>query len=130
MAATGVSIATTFLVTAIAFAGLSLWGYTTKKDLSGWGTFLLMGLIGIIVASIINIFIGSSAIQFAVSVLGLLIFAGLTAYDTQRIKSTYIAYRMHGEAAVRSAVMDAIGLYLNFVNMFMFLLHLFGGGDE
>jgi len=119
-----------FFITAASFAGLSLFGYTTKKNLSGMGSFLVMGLIGLIIASIVNIFIASSMMQFVISVLGVLIFAGLTAYDTQRIKSTYIAYRMHGEAAVRSAVFDAMGLYLNFVNMFMFLLHLFGGGDD
>ena len=89
---TGFSIAQTFLVTAIAFAGLSLWGYTTKKDISGWGAFLIMGVIGLIVASIINIFLGSPAIIFAISVLGVLIFAGLTAYDTQSIKNDYIQH--------------------------------------
>lgn len=119
-----------FFITSAAFAGLSLFGYTTKKNLSGMGSFLVMGLIGLIIASIVNIFLGSNMLQFVISVLGVLIFAGLTAYDTQRIKSTYIAYRMHGDTAVRSAVMDAIGLYLNFVNMFMFLLHLFGGNDD
>lgn len=119
-----------FFVTAAAFAGLSLFGYTTKKNLSGMGSFLVMGLIGIVIAMVVNIFVQSTMMQFVISVLGVLIFAGLTAYDTQRIKSTYVAYRMQGEAAVRSAVFDAMGLYLNFVNMFMFLLHLFGGGDE
>ncbi len=128
---TGISIATTFFTTAIAFAGLSLWGYTTKKDLSGWGTFLLMGLIGIIVASVINIWIGSSAIQFAVSVLGLLIFAGLTAYDTQRIKNDYIQMAQHGatEWLAKSAIMGALSLYLNFLNMFMFLLQFMGSQE-
>ena len=94
------SIIQTFLVTAIAFAGLSLWGYTTKKDISGWGSFLIMGVIGILVASIINIFLGSPAIAFAVSILGVLIFAGLTAYDTQNIKNTYIAHAHHGSGLV------------------------------
>ena len=89
---TGISIAQTFLVTAIAFAGLSLYGYTTKKDISGWGAFLIMGLIGLIVASIVNIFLGSPALHFAISVIGVLIFAGLTAYDTQRIKTDYIQH--------------------------------------
>ncbi len=119
-----------FFITAAAFAGLSLFGYTTKKNLSGMGSFLVMGLIGLVIAMVVNIFLQSSMMQFVISVLGVLIFAGLTAYDTQRIKSTYIAYRMQGDMAVRSAVMDAVGLYLNFVNMFMFLLHLFGGGDD
>ncbi|WP_416899874.1 MAG: Bax inhibitor-1 family protein [Minwuia sp.] len=119
-----------FFITAAAFAGLSLYGYTTKRNLSGMGSFLVMGLIGLIIASIVNIFLVSSMMQFVISVLGVLIFAGLTAFDTQRIKSTYIAYRMEGDIATRSAVMDAMGLYLNFVNMFMFMLHLFGGGDD
>jgi FtsH-binding integral membrane protein len=119
-----------FFITAAAFAGLSLFGYTTKKNLSGMGSFMVMGLIGLVIAMVVNIFLQSSMMQFVISVLGVLIFAGLTAYDTQRIKSTYIAYRMQGDMAVRSAVMDAVGLYLNFVNMFMFLLHLFGGGDD
>ncbi|MEM9307162.1 MAG: Bax inhibitor-1/YccA family protein, partial [Pseudomonadota bacterium] len=91
VAFTGMSIAQVFLVTSIAFAGLSLWGYTTKKDISSWGSFLIMGVIGLIVASIVNLFLGSPAIMFAVSVLGVLIFAGLTAYDTQNIKNTYLA---------------------------------------
>ena len=125
---TGTSIAQTFLITAIAFAGLSLWGYTTKKDISGWGSFLFMGLIGIIVASLVNIFLASSAVQFAVSVLGVLIFAGLTAYDTQNIKNTYLQMRAaEGEAYLgKAAIMGALSLYLNFINMFMMLLSLFG----
>ncbi len=94
---TGVSIATTFFVTAIAFASLSLYGYTTKRDLSGMGTFLMMGLIGLIVASIINIFLASGAMQFAISVIGVLIFAGLTAYDTQSIKAEYVAHASQGD---------------------------------
>ena len=127
---TGVSIVQTFLVTAIAFAGLSLWGYTTKKDLSGWGTFLLMGLIGLIVASIVNIFIASSAMQFAISVIGVLIFAGLTAYDTQNIKNTYL--QMQGSGADflgKSAIMGALKLYLDFLNLFMFLLSFMGNRE-
>ncbi|PZQ52333.1 MAG: BAX inhibitor (BI)-1/YccA family protein [Rhodovulum sulfidophilum] len=125
---TGMSIAQTFFVTAIAFAGLSLYGYTTKKDLSGMGTFLMMGLIGLIVASIVNIFLASSALQFAVSVIGVLVFAGLTAYDTQNIKSTYLQMRAaEGEAYLgKAAIMGALSLYLNFINMFMMLLQLFG----
>ena len=128
---TGISIAQTFLVTAIAFAGLSLWGYTTKKDISGWGSFLIMGVIGLIVASIINIFLVSPAIYFAVSIIGLLIFAGLTAYDTQRLKTEYIAHATHGdeEWLDKSATMGAVGLYINFINMFQFLLAFLGSQE-
>jgi len=128
---TGISIAQVFLVTSIAFGALSLWGYTTKKDISGWGSFLFMGLIGIIVASVINIFIGSPAIMFAVSILGVLIFAGLTAYDTQRIKTDYIAHAQHGDSEwlSKSAIMGALSLYLNFINMFLMLLSLFGSRE-
>jgi uncharacterized protein len=128
---TGISIAQTFLVTSIAFASLSLYGYTTKRDLSGFGTFLMMGLVGLIVASIINIFVASSALAFAVSVIGLLIFAGLTAYDTQRIKTDYIAHAQHGdqEWLGKSAVMGALNLYMNFINIFMFLLQFLGNRE-
>ncbi len=131
VAFTGFSIAQIFLVTSIAFAGLSLWGYTTKKDISGWGSFLIMGVIGLVVASIINIFLGSPAIMFAVSILGVLIFAGLTAYDTQNIKNTYLAHASHGDSEWlgKSAIMGALSLYLNFINMFMFLLQLFGNRE-
>jgi FtsH-binding integral membrane protein len=125
---TGMSIAQTFFVTAIAFTGLSLYGYTTRKDLSGWGTFLIMGVIGLIVAMVLNIFIASSALQFAVSVIGVLIFAGLTAYDTQRLKNEYLVMRgTDGEAYLgKAAIMGALSLYLNFINMFMFLLQFLG----
>ncbi len=128
---TGTSIAQTFLVTAIAFAGLSLYGHTTKKDLSGMGTFLMMGLIGLIVASIVNIFLASSALAFAISVIGVLIFAGLTAYDTQSIKNTYVAHAMHGdqEWLGKAAIMGALNLYLDFINMFMFLLQFLGNRE-
>ena len=125
---TSMSIAQVFFITAIAFAGLSLWGYTTKKDISGWGAFLIMGVIGLIVASIVNIFLGSPAIMFAVSVLGVLIFAGLTAYDTQRIKNEYVQYAAAGdqEWLGKAAIMGSLSLYLNFINMFIMLLSLFG----
>jgi hypothetical protein len=123
---TGTSIAQTFFATAAAFAGLSLWGYTTKRDLSGFGTFLIMGLVGILVAMLINIFLQSSAMAFAISVIGVLLFAGLTAYDTQRIKSMY-AYVAGTDFMGKSVIMGALSLYLDFVNMFMFLLQLFGG---
>ena len=128
---TDFSIAQIFLVTAIAFAGLSLWGYTTKKDISGWGSFLIMGLIGLIVASIVNIFLGSPAIMFAISIIGVLIFAGLTAYDTQDIKNEYLAHAHHGDSEWlgKSAIMGALRLYLDFINMFMFLLQLLGNRE-
>uniref|UniRef100_UPI003565600C Bax inhibitor-1/YccA family protein n=1 Tax=Actibacterium sp. TaxID=1872125 RepID=UPI003565600C len=124
MAFTGISIAQTFLVTAISFAGLSLWGYTTKKDISGWGSFLIMGVIGLLVASLVNIFLGSPAIHFAISVIGVLLFAALTAFDTQRIKTDYIshAHAMDQEWLAKSAIMGALSLYLDFINLFMFLL--------
>jgi FtsH-binding integral membrane protein len=125
---TGVSIAQTFLVTAVAFAGLSLYGYTTKKDLSGLGTFLMMGVIGLIVAMVINIFLQSPAMMFAISIIGVLIFAALTAYDTQAIKNEYVAHAAQGdqEWLQKSAIMGALRLYLDFINMFMFLLQFLG----
>jgi len=128
---TGASIIQVFLATSIAFAGLSLWGYTTKKDISGWGSFLIMGVIGLIVVSIINIWIGSPALTFAVSAIGVLIFAGLTAYDTQRIKTDYISHANHGDSEWmgKAAIMGALSLYLNFINMFMMLLSLFGNRE-
>ena len=128
---TSYSIVQTFLVTAIAFAGLSLWGYTTKKDISGWGSFLIMGVIGILIASIVNIFLGSPAVMFAISILGILIFAGLTAYDTQNIKNTYLAHAHQGdqEWLDKSAIHGALNLYLDFLNMFQFLL-MFMGNQE
>ena len=128
---TGFSIIQVFLITAIAFAGLSLWGYTTKKDISGWGSFLIMGVIGLIVASIVNIWLASPAIMFAVSILGVLIFAGLTAYDTQKIKTMYLQHAMHGDSEWlgKAAIMGALNLYLDFINMFMFLLQLFGNRE-
>lgn len=128
---TDISIAQTFLVTSISFAGLSLWGYTTKKDISGWGSFLIMGVIGLIVASIVNIFLGSPAIMFAIAVLGVLIFAGLTAHDTQKIKTDYIqhAQAMDREWLAKSAIMGALNLYLDFINLFMFLLHFLGNRE-
>jgi uncharacterized protein len=124
---TGMSIAQVFFITAIAFAGLSLWGYTTKRDISAWGSFLIMGVIGLIVASLVNLFLQSPAVMFAISVLGVLIFAGLTAYDTQNIKNTYLQLRASDEAFLgKAAIIGALQLYLDFINMFMFLLQLFG----
>lgn len=130
---TGISIAQTFFATAIAFLGLSLYGYTTKRDLSAMGSFLIMGVIGLVVASLLNIFIGSGALQFAISVLGILIFAGLTAYDTQRLKSEYVQMSNMGAGAQMmsaAAISGALSLYLNFLNMFMFLLSFMGQSRE
>ncbi|WP_305971186.1 MULTISPECIES: Bax inhibitor-1 family protein [unclassified Mameliella] len=122
------SIASTFLVTSIAFAGLSLWGYTTKKDISGWGAFLIMGVIGLIVAMIVNIFLQSPAMMYAISAIGLLIFAGLTAWHTQEIKNTYVAHAAHGDQEwLNKAAFDgALSLYISFLNMFQFLLMFMG----
>jgi uncharacterized protein len=125
---TGTSIAQTFFATAAAFAGLSLWGYTTKKDLSGLGTFLIMGLVGLIVASIINIFLQSGTMALVISFIGVLLFAGLTAYDTQRIKSMY-AYVAGTDMMGKTVIMGALSLYLDFVNMFQFLLSFMGNRD-
>ena len=131
---TSASITQTFLVTAIAFAGLSLYGYTTKRDLSPFGTFLMMGLMGLILASIVNIFLPSPspAVDFAVSAIGVLLFAGLTAWDTQKIKTMYIEHAQMGDAdwLGKSAIMGALTLYLDFINLFMFLLRLMGNSRE
>jgi uncharacterized protein len=120
------SIAQVFFITAAAFAGLSLVGYTTKKDLSGMGKFLMMGLIGLIIASIVQIFLKAPVLQFIINIVGVLIFAGLTAYDTQRLKEEY--YYLAGDvaAAGKASIMGALSLYLNFINMFQFLLNIFG----
>ncbi|MCU0801665.1 MAG: Bax inhibitor-1/YccA family protein [Rhodobacteraceae bacterium] len=128
---TGVSIATTFFATAIAFASLSLYGYTTKRDLSGMGTFLIMGVVGLIVASLINLWLQSSGLHFAITLIGLLVFAGLTAFDTQNIKNSYLmhAQAMDSEWLGKSAIMGALNLYLNFINMFMFLLQFLGNRE-
>jgi len=125
---TGASIALTFFVTAATFLAMSLWGYTTKRDLSGMGSFLMMGLFGIIIASLANLFFQSSALQFAVSIIGVLIFTGLTAYDTQRIKEEYAAHYDH-ESIGKLALMGALSLYLDFVNLFTFLLHFLGNRE-
>ena len=123
------SIVQTFFVTAAAFGGLSLYGYTTKRNLSGMGSFLVMGLIGLIIASVVNIFLASSALQFAISVIGVLIFAGLTAYDTQRLKVEYDMVAGNVAAMGKASLMGALSLYLNFINMFMFLLSFFGNRE-
>jgi FtsH-binding integral membrane protein len=125
------SIALTFFATAAAFASLSLWGYTTKKDLSGWGTFLLMGVVGLFVASILALFMapeGQATMQLVIGAVGVLIFAGLTAYDTQKIKSLY--FELQGtEFLGKAAIMGALSLYLDFINMFLMLLRLMGSRD-
>ncbi len=125
---TGESIARVFFITAGTFAGMSLFGYTTKKDLSGMGSFLFMGLIGVIIAMVVNIFLQSSALQFAVSVIGVLVFVGFTAYDTQNIKNEYSEYHDR-ETAGKLALSGALRLYLDFINLFIMLLHLFGNRD-
>lgn len=125
---TGTSIARVFFITSIAFGSLSLYGYTTKRNLSGFGTFLFMGLIGIVIASVVNMFLQSGMMQFIISVAGVLVFAGLTAYDTQRIRTEYVAGESHG-VATKKAVFGALSLYLNFINMFLMLLHLFGNRE-
>jgi len=122
---TGESIAVTFFSTAAAFAGLSLYGYTTKRDLTAMGTFLIMGLVGLIVAMVINLFLQSGTLNLVISFIGVLLFAGLTAYDTQKIKSMY-AYVAGTEMVGKSIVMAALTLYLDFVNMFQFLLSFLG----
>ncbi|API54114.1 Bax inhibitor-1/YccA family protein [Rhizobium leguminosarum] len=122
---TGQSVVQTFFVTAASFGALSLYGYTTKRNLSAMGSFLMMGLFGLIIASLVNIFLASSAVQFAISVLGVLIFAGLTAYDTQRIKELYLEADDVAVAG-RKAIMGALTLYLDFINLFMFLLQFMG----
>jgi len=128
MVYTGTSVAEVFFITAGTFAGTSLYGYTTGRNLTSWGSFFFMGLIGIILASVVNIFLHSSAIQFAISILGVFIFLGLTAYDTQRIKASYLQFggAYGAEMAGKRSVYDALQLYLNFINLFMFLLQLFG----
>ena len=125
---TGESIAVTFFATAGAFAGLSLYGYTTKKNLSGMGSFLIMGVIGLIIASVVNLFLQSSAMSFVISGLGVLIFAGLTAYDTQRLKMQYEQLR-GTEFMGKAVIMGALSLYLDFINMFMFLLNFLGNRE-
>ncbi len=124
---TGASIARVFFITAGTFAAMSLYGYTTKRDLSQFGSFLMMGLIGIIIASIVNIFVGSTALQFAISVIGVIVFTGLTAWDTQSIKEQYYELQYaDGETAGKTAIMGALRLYLDFINLFMMLLQLLG----
>lgn len=122
------SIARVFFITTIMFGSLSLWGYTTKKALSGMGSFLFMGVIGLIVAMVVNMFLQSAAMEFAISLIGVGIFAGLTAYDTQKIKQIYYQVEGDGETTKKASIMGALRLYLDFLNMFLFMLRLFGGG--
>lgn len=126
---TGTSIARTFFITAAMFGATSLYGYTTKRDLSQFGSFLIMGLIGVIIASLVNLFIGSSLLQFAVSVIGVLVFVGLTAWDTQNIKEQY-SENFAAESQQKLAIFGAFSLYLNFINMFQLLLSLTGQREE
>jgi len=126
---TGTSIARVFFITAATYGAMSLYGYTTKTDLSGFGSFLLMGLIGIVIASLVNLFIGSNTLQFVISIIGVIVFVGLTAYDTQRIKEMYLESDTV-EIADKKAVLGALALYLDFINLFMLLLQLFGQRRE
>ena len=122
---TGTSIAQTFFAVTASFLALSLYGYTTKKDLSGFGTFLIMGVVGLLVAMLVNMFVQSAAFSFAISAIGVLLFAGLTAYDTQKLKSMY-AYVAGSDMMGKSVVMGALTLYLDFINMFQFMLAFMG----
>jgi len=126
---TAMSIAQVFFITAATFASASLYGYTTKKDLSGLGSFLLIGLIGIIIAMVVNIFLQSSALEFAVSVIGVLIFTGLTAYDTQHAKTTFLSGALNTEELAKFAISTSLSLYLNFINLFQMLLNLLGNRE-
>jgi len=132
---TGQSIAQTFFITAASFGALSLWGYTTKRDISGWGSFLIMGVFGLILASLVNIGYAAysghaiEGMRFVISILGVLIFAGLTAYDTQQIKDNYTAVAHNGELMAKFAIMGALNLYLDFINMFQYMLSLIGNRD-
>jgi FtsH-binding integral membrane protein len=127
---THTSIVRVFFITAASFGALSLWGYTTQRDLTGMGSFLLMGLFGVLLAGLVNLFMHSSALQFAISVIGVGVFAGLTAWDTQRLKNEYLYGAMEGEAVERSAISGALSLYLNFINLFTLLLQLLGQREE
>jgi FtsH-binding integral membrane protein len=127
---THTSVVRVFFITAASFGALSLWGYTTQRDLTGMGSFLVMGLFGIIIAGAANIFLASSALQWIISVVGVLVFSGLTAWDTQRLKSEYIYGAMDGDTAERTAIMGALALYLDFVNLFTMLIQLLGQRED
>jgi FtsH-binding integral membrane protein len=127
---TQTSVGRVFFITAAAFGALSLWGYTTKRDLTGLGSFLVMGLCGTIIAGIANLFLASSALQWVISVVGVLVFSGLTAWDAQRLKNEYIYGAMDGDTAARTAIIGALSLYLDFVNMFALLMQFFGERED
>jgi FtsH-binding integral membrane protein len=126
------SIASTFMITAGTFAAMSIWGYTTRSDLSRMGSFLMMGLFGLLIAMVVNLFMHAAALQFAISVIGVVVFTGLTAWDTQRIKVSYLnyAYADGPEQAAKRSVYDALNLYLNFINLFVMLLQLTGNRNS
>jgi len=124
------SVVRVFFITAASFGALSLWGYTTRRDLTGIGSFLVMGLFGIIIAGLVNLFLASSALQWIISAVGVLVFSGLTAWDTQRLKNEYIYGAMDGDTAARTAIVGALSLYLNFVNLFTLFLQLFGQRED
>jgi FtsH-binding integral membrane protein len=126
IAYTGTSIARTFFISASTFGAMSIYGYTTKRDLTKIGSFLIMGLIGIIIASLVNIFLKSSALEFAISIIGIFVFIGLTAYDTQRIKQTYYQFAGNAEMTSKMAVLGALNLYMDFINLFLMMLRFFG----
>ena len=128
VAYTGESVARAFVITSATFGAMSLYGYTTKRDLSGWGSFLFMGLIGLIIAGVVNIFLASSMLAFMISAIGVLVFTGLTAYDTQQIKEMYLESDS-AEDASKKSIMGALRLYLDFLNIFLMLLHLFGNRE-
>jgi len=130
MVYTQTSVVRVFFITAASFGALSLWGYTTQRDLTSVGAFLVMGLFGVIIAGLVNLFLGSSTLQWVISVVGVMVFSGLTAWDTQRLKNEYIYFAMDGATAQRSAIMGALSLYLDFVNLFTLLLQLLGERDD
>ena len=130
MVYTHTSVVRVFFITAASFGALSLWGYTTKRDLTGMGSFLIMGLFGIVIAGLVNMFLASSALQWIISVVGVFVFAGLTAWDTQRLKNEYIYGAMDGDTAERTAIMGALSLYLDVVNLFTLLLQLLGQRED
>jgi FtsH-binding integral membrane protein len=124
------SVVRVFFITAASFGALSLWGYTTRRDLTGIGSFLVMGVFGIVIAGVVNLFLASSALQWVISVVGVLVFSGLTAWDTQRLKNEYIYGAMDGDTTERTAIVGALSLYLNFINLFTLLLQLFGERED
>ncbi len=130
MVFTHTSVVRVFFITAASFGALSLWGYTTQRDLTGFGSFLIMGLFGVVIAALVNLFLASSALQWLISLIGVFVFAGLTAWDTQRLKDEYIYGAMDGDTAERCAILGALSLYLDFVNLFTLLLQLLGNREE